>query len=482
VIGQTLLFLGLHLLGLAVCLAFGPARRPHLTAALAFVSGLAVMVGLEIMLLVAGVPFGPLAGGSAGVLVAAACLWRLARRGWPDRSTWRVLGVWTGGFTLASLALSSRNFAVMSYDSHFLVILGGIIGDFGAFVPGLLEKMGLYGAFQSLAQGLVGFTHRTFLYALAPVFAASTVALFAVLLDQALALVGAPARRRGPLVALVTAATFTVYMLFRHSFYIHTNFGTAAYLLVACALTWLAEVEDEPAYLPPAFLALFALALHRIEGPLIGALFLALTVLPSRLPPRRVLPPFAAYSAATVGWYLLLGSAVPVGSKFLTPMRCYGLATVTLALFGYYALSSWRPATLLRRLNRHAPLVAAAAIVLALAAAFVVRPEHMATSARAWLLTLWLEPYWEGVWVAIVALAVLGFWAPAPPARWAFVVGVPAYMGLILLLVWGRKPYYVNLGDSASRMAIHLVPLAFFYFALKFAPLLAPARGEEGSS
>jgi hypothetical protein len=472
-IGQTLLFLGLHLLGLAVCLGFGPARKPHLAAALAFTIGLAVMVGLEILLLVAGVRFGPLSGSVAGLLIAAGSLLRARRRAWPDARAGRILGVWTLGFALVAALLSSADLAIMTYDSHFLVMLGGIIGQDGAFVPGLLEKMGLYGGFQALAQGLVGFTHRTFLYALAPVFAASTVALFAVVLDLALGAGGAPVRRRGVLVALVTAATFSVYMLFRHGFYIHTNFGTATYLLIFCALAWLAEVEDDPSYLPLAFLALFALALHRIEAPLVCALFLVLTVLPSRLPARRVLLPFALYTLASAGWYLVLGRSVPATSMFLTPVRCYAFAALTLALFAYYALSSWPPAARwLRPLNRRAPILAGAAIALLLVAAFVVRPEHMGKSAGAWLSTLWLEPYWEGAWLAIAGLGVLGLWAPAPPARWAFVVGVPGYMGLILLLVWSRSPYYVNIGDSASRMAIHLVPLAFFYLALKFVPLL----------
>ena len=122
-------------------------------------------------------------------------------------------------------------------------------------------------------------------------------------------------------------------MLFRHSFYIHTNFGSAIYLLVFCSFYWLAELERDGALLPVAFLAL-------------------------------------------------------------------------------------------------------------------------------------------------TALALLGLLAPAPPARWVFVCGVPAYLALILLLVLGRHPYYAGIGDSAVRMAVHLVPLSFFYFGVKFAPLLAGAPGE----
>jgi hypothetical protein len=471
-ISQTLFFLGLHLLGLCVGVAIGPARRPHLVASLAFTAGLAVMVALELLLLVVHIRFTALSGGVAALVLAALCLLVARRRGWPARAERGVLAAWTVGFVIVAAALSWRNLAVMSYDSHFIVMLGGIIAHDGAFVPGLLEKMGFYGAFEALAQGLVCFTDRTFLYALAPVFAASTAAFFGVALDTALAALAAPARHRRWLVALVTAATFSGYMLFRHTFYIHTNFGTATYLLAFCALVFLADVEDDPSFVPLAFLSLFALSLHRTEAPLVCALFVALTILPGKLPARRVLPSFALYTAASAGWYLLLGSAVSPTSPLLTPKRCLLLAAISVVILVYYALSSLAAFGWLRRVSRFAPHLAAATMVLGLVVTFTLRPEHMSLSARIWKHSIFYANFWMGPFQVMLLLAVLGLFAPAPPARWAFVVGVPAYAALILLLVYSRTPYNDTIHDSAARMALHLVPLAFFYFGLKFVPLV----------
>jgi hypothetical protein len=472
-ISQTLLFIGLHVLGVAICLALGPRHRPHLCAALGFTTGLAAMVGLEIAMLATGIRFGVLSASVAAALVLTACLLQLRREHWPDRHSWQTIARWTVGFALAALVLSSRNLAILSYDSHFLVMLGGVIARDGVITPGLLEQMGLYGSFQVLAQSLVCFSNKSFLYALAPVFAASTAAVFAVVLNLALDALRVRMPGRRLVVGLVTVATFTSYMLFRHSFYIHTNFGVATYLFIFCTLLWLAEVEQDASAMPLAFIACFALSIQRIEAPLVCALFIGLTVVPSGLPARRILPSYAGFVLAMVGWYVLLGTEVPMDGKFLTPARCYLMAAIQVALLGYYALAHWRVAAFLQRLNRWAPAVIVVVIAGALVAMFTLRYEHMSTSANAWAQTLWEEPYWEGTWVAIVGLAALGLLAPAPPARWSFVCGIPAYMGLILLLVWSRAPYYVHIGDSASRMAIHLVPLAFFYFALKFVPLLA---------
>jgi len=470
---QVFLYLALHLLGVAVCLAFGPRRRTLLCAALGFPIGLAVAVAIELLMLGLGIPFTVATGLGAAALVLSACLAVLRTRGWPEARDWSLLLRWTAGFTVGAALLSVLNFSILTYDSHYIVMTGSILAQDGAFAPSIMERLGDYGVFEVLAHSLVMFTRQTFLFSLAPVFAASTVALFGVVLDLALDALEVRVPRRRLLVALVTAATFSAYMLFRHAFYIHTNLGSATYLFGFCALFWLSEVEESTDALPIAFIALTALGLHRIEAPLVCVLFLSLTVLGSRLPARAVLVPLAGFTLATIGWYLLLASGVSASSEFLTPGRCYLLAGITVAFFAYAALSSWRPFAFLRRWHRYMPALLALVFGLALVAAFALRFHHMQSSAAGWFTCLLQAPYWEGVWEAIIVLALLGLFAPAPPNRWVFVVGIPAYMALILLLVWKRTPYYNGMGDSASRMAIHLVPLALFYFALKYIPLLA---------
>jgi hypothetical protein len=477
---QALLFVLLHVLGVSLGLGFGPAQRTHLVGALGFLTGLAAFVAIELAMMCAGVPFTVTTGGLAMALVIAVSLLRARRR--VDPRAWRTLAWWTIGFAAGSLVLSSTNLSVLTYDSHYIVMMGMALADDGGFAPGMLAESGDYGAFMMLAQSLVGFTRESYLWALAPVFAASTLVLFGVSLHEALEALDTlqlRVRRHWRAIALVTAATFSSYMLFRHSFYIHTNFGSAAYLLMFCTLFWLAEVTRDTSLLPAAFLALGALALQRIEAPLVCALFAALTVVPSRLPGRPVVVGTAAVALGTAVWYAVMASEMSPTSEFLTPARCYLLAGVILAVFGYVALSRVPGLGFLARLNRWMPALVVLACVAALAAAFALRWTHMATSADAWQYCLTRTPYWQGVWPVIVGFAALGLLLPAPPHRWVFVIGVPAHMALILLLAWSRDPYYVGIGDSASRMAIQVLPLAFFYLGLKYIPRLG-SDGDHG--
>lgn len=471
---QLLLFVLLHCVGTSACLAAGIGHRPHLCGALGFVTGAVVTITLELALLLSGIGFTPITGLVAIALTTTGCLAVTHRRGRIEPSARRILARWLLGFVALAAVMTRANVSMLTYDSHYIVMYGGVIANDGEFAPGVLQQLGDYGVFQVLAQSLSVFTNKSFLWAFTPTFAVSTMIAFGVLLGAGLDALGARMRWRALVVALVTVATFTIYMVFRHAFYLQTNFGTAAYLLVYCALFWLAEVGLDHSVLPIAFLALFGLSTHRIEGPLVAVLFLSLTVLPSRLPARALLPPLAIVALATCGWYLLLGNAALPESEFLTPGRAYLMASLPVAFTAYYAISTISALRFLRYVNRWSPAVVSAATVIALVAGFTLRYDHLRESADGWYTTLAHAPYWEGGWLAIVGIALLGLFVPAPPFRWVFVVGVAANMALILLLSVSRTPYYVGLGDSAARMAIHAVPLAFFYFGLKFVPRLAP--------
>jgi hypothetical protein len=472
-LGQPLLFLVLHVMGTAIAIAIGPAKRPHLCAALGFTTGLAAAVVIELFLLAIGVPVVPLTGAAAALAVIVGCAIVVQRRGGLPRASWRVLGWWTLGVAVVAVAVTRVNLAIMSYDSHFIVMMGGVVANDGRFAPGVLERLGDYGVFTVIAQALVRFTRETYLWGLPTMLAASTIGAFAVLLDRGLDVLGVPARGRRWQVALITLTTFSAFMLIRHAFYIQTNLGTASYLLIFCALVWLAETTGETDALPLAFVAIVAIGLHRIEGAAVAVLFMTLTLLPSRLPRRAIVVPLAIASAVIAAWYLYLARAVSDESEFLTPNKCYLMAGLPLAFAAYVAVSP--KIAPLARLNTRAPWVVAIAIVLALVAGFETHYDLMYDSASAWLDCLYEAKYWQPTYLFIAGIALAGLLAPAPPNRAVFVVGIPAYFGVILLLVLGRTPYYFGMGDSASRMAIHLVPLAFFYFGLKFVPLVRRA-------
>lgn len=478
---QALLFVLLHVVGAAVGLAVGPARRVHLIGALGFLLGLAITVVLELAMMCVDVRFTAVRGAVLLLAIAAAALVRAARRGALTRRTGLVLALWTLGVAALGSVAALKNIGVMSYDSHYMVMMGIALADDGGFAPGMLARLGDYGVFSVAAQSLVGFTRGTFLYALAPVTAVSTAVAFGVLLDTGLDAIGARFRGRRVAVIVVAAAAFSAYMVFRHAFYIHTNLGTAAYLLVFVAVFWLAEVTEDAQLLPAAFIALVAVALHRIEGPLIATVFAALAVLPSRLPRRPLVLGVAVFAALTLTWYVVMASGLSPDSVFLTPRRCYILGAVPVVFAAYVALAP----RALDALNRRIVLVVAIAFAVALAAAFALRWDHFSVAAKAWFGALTLPLYWGIGWWWVAGAVVLGLALPAPPRRWLFAAGIPAYAALILLLVWGRDPYYIGIGDSANRMAIHLWPLTMFYLGLKYLRLLgrdqddAPAQAAD---
>lgn len=470
---QFALFLLIYCVGLVVCVAIGPTRRVHLWGGLGFLTGLAVFVALEILFLGLRLPISPLGFGTGLVVITAACVARIVWHRPPlTRHDVLALAAWALGFGVIAFVLSRVNFVIMSYDSHYLVMMGSVIAHDGAVTSEVLQKLGDYGIFQVISMSFAGLTRKSYLWALPPVVAASTMLAFAILLGSGLDALGVRMRRRWAVIALITVATFSMFMLFRHALYIQTNFGTAAYLLVFCVLVWLATVEKDTSLLPLAFIALFAVALHRIEGPIIAALFAALGLLTSRLPARAVLAGLASVAIAVAGWYLLLASAVSPRSEFLTPNRCYLMASVLIVFTAYYAVSHLARVRFLERVNQVSPLLIAIVIGLALVAAFALRFDHMATSAEGWLRCLHGASYWKGATHVTLLLALLALTASAPPHRWMFVAGIPLYLAIVLLLVLNRTPYYFGLGDSATRMTIHVLPIAWLYFGLTFTPLL----------
>jgi hypothetical protein len=471
-VSQAPLFIALHAIGVALCLAFGPRRHPALCAALGFPVGLAVIVLLALALLVLGVPFAPWSLAAVAVLPVAAAVVALRRRPL-ERRAWIVAGWWTAGFAALCPVLTDLNLVLMTHDSHIFVNLGRAIAYRGELPSDVFALLDEWGVFQVVAQALVTVTAVDFLYALPVVLGLSFVPVFALTLWHGLAAQGAPVERRALLVALATLAVFSSAMVAFHLAYLHSNMGSAVYLFGYVVLFWLAEVEDEPAYLPVAFLCLIGLALMRTETPIVAVLFLALTVAQSHLPRRDLTRAMIAFTAVVGLWFEVLAWHVTSESAFLTPMRCRIVWGVLVLALGWWLVSD-RP--LVRRINAALPAIIAGLAALALAGAFAVEPDHMWLSAERWKDALTGVPHWGSFWYLVPLLALLALTAPPPRFRQAFVVGIPVFFAFVLLLALGRDPYFSRVDDSANRMTIHIVPLLVWYLALKVLPLAAPAR------
>ena len=455
-----------------VCIALGLRRRIWLSCALGLFVGLAVFVLASILLLSVGIPYRASSIAAALAVILAISVLSSAKQGSLTRRELEIVGVWTLGFALISFPLAHFNLSLLARDSHMFVKLGRIIGADAAFAEGMLTRLSEWGVFQPIAQSAAAFTSEEYLYGLSPQMAICFAALFPLCLRIGLKALGIEARAMW--LAVFTATLFSIFHYQHHFAFIHNNLGTSIYLFGFVALFWFAEVERDVSYLPVAFLCLTACSFQRVETPVVALLFAAVFVLPSRLPARALALGFGSFVVPVVAWYGLLAGHAPRASQFLTKTRC--LLLIAVVLGGYAACLLSRHARF-ERARQRAPELALIAIVVALVVAFALKPEHMGISARSWLRNL-VSGYWGVAWPLIAMLVLGASRLPRFASSKVFGYGIAAQVGLIILLAFGRSPYRAaHVGDSANRMMMHLLPLLFFYLALKLIPLFAERRG-----
>ncbi len=463
---QTILFVALHLLGLIVGMAIGPRRAPATRAALGFPIGLAAAVLLALAILALRVPYGPWTLGTAMALTAAACLVVAIRRGIVRRDL-VIGGAWTALFAAACLGLTAVNLGRFGLDSHRLVGLGIVIAQDGALRSDTMAHLSDWGVFQVVAHSMMTWSDEQVLYSLPLVLGLSLAPVFALTLWHAREDQEAAEGRRwmaAAVAALATATLFTSGGVVDHLILIHTNLSSAVYLFGFVVLFWLGETRRDPSWIPPAFVCLTAFALQRTETPLVAVLFLCLTVAPSELPARVVRPWLAGFTLVVALWCVALALNVPAASALVTPTRSLLLGGAAVAFFLWTLLPR---SALVGRVNRLLPALVAGVFGIALLAAFATRPAHMIESAGNWLWNLTQLRTWGTFWYGFALVILVSLVAPPPRFRQVFAIGLPVYAALILLLVYFRSPYRLGNGDSANRMTIHLVPLIFYYAAMK---------------
>jgi len=474
---QAGFFALVYAVGLAFHLGIGPRRDALLSCALAFPCGLAIWVGGALAGLATG--WGSPSRVGVGVLVATGLTSvgaAFRRRGspWPS---WRLLAAATAFFLAAVVVLGQFSLAKLSPDSRQIIRLATVFARGGS----LDETTGFFladrGVFTFLSYAGAELCGVDFMYALAPVLALSSVALFAVASMRALTGEGVSPPLARLAAAGVTAAVMSTYVVAYHMVYIHSNFGSALYLFGFAALFWLAERDRDPSLLAPAFVCLVAFSLHRVEAALFAALFAALAAWPSRLPPRLLAGGLALFGAVVAGWLLRLGAAIPSTSDFLTPVR-----SIALSLAALTPLIAW---PLVRRLpvrirDCHLPYSLLIATAIGLALAFALKPGHMASSTYALAVNL-LGVHgllWGYTWWAALALAGLSLATPPLRVGRPLFLALPAALILVILLSFLRPPYRIGLADSGSRMFIHFAPLLYFLYTLKFVPLFKPRAAD----
>ena len=474
---EALLHTGIFALGLAFSLSAHRVIGVPFACAAAYPLGSLIWVLVGLVALVGPWPYarGVLVAGILAALAGAAVVWIRSTR--PDL---RSLSLGCACFALASMVFGHLNLAVLSVDSYHYIGIGRSLATFGELGP-LASELTNYGVFQLLVQSASVFVGLEYLHAAAPLLAASGVACFVVLAQRGLiAMHGDPAGRRlavgaallGGVAALAMSAP---YFMLAQALYIHTNYAAGVYLLLFCATFWLAELEDEPGWLPFAFAFLLAFSLQRLELPVFAVLFVVLASSECTLARGAVDRWLAIFVVVVVLWYLQLASGASEDTRLLTSQRAVGISVLVAAAFPLVrALRSPR----LDRLRPWVPAVGVAAAGVGLLIASAANPEQMSESVGA-LLSHLRDPVWGLMWLAFPILAVAVVREPAIPLQRLFSHGCAAALLGIVLAGALRAGYHDGWTDSGNRMLTHVAPTLFFFFAVslgrRFVASWAPA-------
>lgn len=484
----ALFFAGVYLLGLSWALVARTRLGTAFCAAFAYPLGLVIWVVASWCLGNLGLsPLSSTLGPAWAILVVAggiAQFW-VSPRGFSLRDL-SILGLAVALFAVALSAALKWNLSVWTYDSHVIVSLGRSIAYHQGIPPDLAPELASRGIFQAMLHGASLIVDVPYLYAVPPMLAVAFLALFCILGCRALDGPGRPSTRTLCLVALTTGAMGSSYPMIVHYFYIHENLAAAAFLFLFCACYWLAEREQEPAWMPFAFLSLAAFTLNRVEAPIIGVLVLLIAHSQSTLPSRTLNAWLSGYVVVVIAWYaMLLGYfgngeyRLRVGPHVLNAGRILAIQGGMLA-----CLAAGLTIRLPRfsRLRRHTAELLPGVLGVGIALALLLRPEHMAESGLAMLANL-RDSAWGGTWYVLGLLSLLSVLLARPRFHQIFSFGAVALIFSIYLFSFARVPYLVKWGDSGNRMLLSAVPLVFFYLLITYGPsTVGHGLGDSGVS
>jgi hypothetical protein len=471
-------FTAVYVLGLVWSLALGRHLGAGVCCLLAYPLGLFLWVLVGLVPATLPVPYQP-ATLATEWLAAFALGALLARRAGAFTGDSAALGGAVLLFAALVVGLVLFDASVWTFDSHVILAIGRALAHHGGITPELAPDLASRGVFQILVQAPSLFLGHGSLWFTPSLFAVCFYALFALLAARALFLEGTGPARVQALVGLTVLAMLSHYWLLLQALYVHDGFAAASYLCLFTACFWLGEREREPAWVAFAHLFLLALALQRIEMPLVAMAFLGIAHTRSRLSATLLNRWLLATTLLLLLWLAALAHFWEPGPTLLHPQeqhivsaRTAWLAGAVIA-FGALAIRALQLPRL-ARVRRRAPALLLAGALLALLAAFVLDGETRLKES-AMLLGNMVSSSWGALWVSFALLGLLAPLLPRLPFHPIFSVGALVYLVGMFLYARGTHPGW---GDSGNRALTHLVPMLFFFFLLVYGRESEPARAE----
>lgn len=434
---------------------------------------------------------------AAYVMVLAAATWALARRAEP-----RAAGLWgfpAVGAAYAAVAwiaarLGLSIFTADSWSNY--EVMGVQLFDTGKVSVHIISNRGLL---LPALHGANRFFGGDWMYVLYPVMAASVAAVLTwVLASTAFRSWTLGARLGGALGVTFLLVSTAPFLL--HSVYVHSHMISALYLLLALAAFAQAHGSEEdgsrPLWLFIAGLAAAGFVLTRPDGPayiIVLHVVAAVLLLRDRVSMRELAAYFAPVLAVMAYHY---GMLFALYGLFEPPERLSGRATLAIVAVSFAApVVTWaigRTRIVKQALSRENVLlgVALAIDALAVAGAWLFKPDDMSKAVSNAALNLFERGGWNLVWFFVVGVVIIALLAVEARRRSAFstiLLLAIVQFSVVAMLVHGLShPGRLGWGDSLNRVAFHIVPVAFWLFGSVWAGtkavLAGPSEGAASAS
>jgi hypothetical protein len=380
-------------------------------------------------------------------------------------------------FSLFTMIFVLNNFAILSYDSYTLVLLGQQIGFFEEINLNISTSLASWGVFMPLLHAASVFLDIDYLYALQPMFAISGLASIFYFIYHSLGKQNQKIGIRILVSCLAITGISSTYFLVFESVYIHNNLLSAIYLFLFVALAWNSLQDQSSSMLFLGLVALSGFVLLRTETSLTAVIFLFLLISYYSSDRDKQVKQLGiiAFSIFVFIWYLYLFLAIGTGTDILSPSKIVILVIPYIGLLVVIWLSKrkeWE-----KRLP-HIPLLLLYVFLVGALIVGLLKPEHMATSLTVMVKNMFdfnferWEITWYGrwgiTWFVFVILGLLALAWPKINHEKFLSYGIILFLILIYLFAFARNPYRLGFGDSANRMLTHIVPIIVFYFSLKF--------------
>jgi hypothetical protein len=345
-------------------------------------------------------------------------------------------------------------------DSLGYLLSATVVSEFGSFEHArsidvlkrlaVISLMHATGAMQALGYSI----------SITPIFGMMTLALLGLAIHEEYRRQNASAWITAVVVILAVGYLVSINRFAYMFFYINGHMMFACFLLAAIVFGAVASRDQSRGFLLLSALAYAVLPWLRVEGVLVGGLFLAMHTTSSELVLRDRLLLVVPFVATGLGWWAHVVPSVTVIShpSLFDPM--IGNIAALLALIFFVVVC--RNSNLVRRWGPPAILLVLLAALLVLST--IDSGQVVATSFDAMWANMTRLEDWGYFWLIVPVVSLVVFIARHDDSRRWYLYGIVAYMILLLALpVLRDNPYRVGSSDSGNRMLIHVMPLMLLY-------------------